>query len=316
MPRKGKKKTSNNRESIFNYDKEVKDLTPKQIKKIKKKKQKEAKKRKKQIIKEQKRQQWEENKRGVKLTPQEIRRVKKVERFLKIICLLILIITIIILFLLSPIFNIKKIEVTGNKTISEQEIVSLLGIGQDTNLFKEKTSVITEKLRQNPYIGKIGINRKIPSTLQITIEEREVAYLLEFGESFVYIDSQGYILEISKDNKEDKIKILGYDTQEDNLIPGKRLCDTDLDKLDTIGQILKSAENNEIANLITSIDMSNEEDILLYLDSEQKKVHLGNKMNMDIKMPYIKEIINKEKGNRGEIFVNMDLNTKRPYFRF
>ena len=32
-------------------------------------------------------------------------------------------------------------------------------------------------------------------------------------------------------------------------------------------------------------------------------------------MLYVKAIVEKEKGNDGEIFVNMNLNEKNPYFR-
>ena len=35
MPKKNKKKVSKKRESIFNYDKEVRNLTPKELDKIK-----------------------------------------------------------------------------------------------------------------------------------------------------------------------------------------------------------------------------------------------------------------------------------------
>ena len=36
---------------------------------------------------------------------------------------------------------------------------------------------------------------------------------------------------------------------------------------------------------------------------------------IDTKMLYIKAILDKESGNEGEIFVNMDLNNKNPYFK-
>ena len=311
MSKKDKKKQVN-KESIFNYDDEVEDYTSNNLKRI----QKEKRKKKKLIIKEQKRQKREQARKNVKFTQQEIRMVKKAQNILKGVCVLIVVVTIIILILLSPIFNIKKIEVKGNTSISEQEIISLLQIELNTNLFKERSSTIVERLKQNSYIGQVNIDRVIPSTLIITIKERTIKYLFELGDSYVYVDEQGYILEISKNNIEDKIKVKGYSTPEEELISGKRLCENDLDMLNVIGQIIKAAENNDIAYLITEIDISNSEDILLYLDSEQKIVHLGNKENLDIKMPYIKEIINKNKDIKGEIFVNVDLNTKWPYFRF
>ena len=313
MRKKDSKKKQ--KDSIFNYDEEVRDLTSRELDRIRKKKQKESR-NKKKSIKKIKREQEKKVRNVRKRTPKEIKRINKTKKIAKFMGLIIVILTTIVLFLLSPIFNIKKIEISGNERITEQEIISLLNIKENTNLFKERTNEINKKLSQNAYISNVSINRKIPSTLQITIQERKVAYLLEYGESYIYIDSQGYILEISKENIEDIVKITGYETPEEDRIAGNRICNEDLDKLNTISQILKAAENNEILQFITAIDISNEDDFILFLDLEQKKVHLGNKLNLDIKMPYIKEIIHKESGVRGEIFVNMDLNTKKAYFRF
>ena len=55
--------------------------------------------------------------------------------------------------------------------------------------------------------------------------------MLEYGGSYAYIDNQGYILEISANIKEGLAKITGYETAQDEIVPGNRLCENDLEKL-------------------------------------------------------------------------------------
>lgn len=56
----------------------------------------------------------------------------------------------------------------------------------------------------------------------------------------MYINTQGYILEIAEDNKKMPI-IQGISTSEEEVIPGKRLNNDDLNKLEDVIKILDSA---------------------------------------------------------------------------
>ena len=60
--------------------------------------------------------------------------------------------------------------------------------------------------------------------------------MLQYGNGYVYIDGQGYILEIS-DQKIDKPIIKGYSTPEGDLQLGNRLKEEDLQRLDTVIKI-------------------------------------------------------------------------------
>ena len=78
---------------------------------------------------------------------------------------------------------------------------------------------------------------------------------------------------------------------------------------------MSEAKNNGQDKLITTINIEDENNYSLYLESEQKTVYLGDNTMLDTKMPYVKVILEKEKEHAGEIFVNMDLNEKNPFFR-
>ncbi|MBR3324873.1 MAG: FtsQ-type POTRA domain-containing protein [Clostridia bacterium] len=301
-----------------NIKKEIKNNIKKErnkkIKQIQKKKKIENSKKNKEIKAINK---IENKKVARKLTINEIRKKQRINKTIKTVLLICIAIVAILLLLLSPIFNIKEVKIEGNNKISRQEILSLLKIGKDTNIFKVTDNYVKEKLKENAYIDiDETISRKIfPETIEVHIKERSADFQLEFGSSFAYIDKYGNILEISPKSLENKIKILGYKTSNEKIKPGNKLEDRDILKINDIMQITKIAQNYGIDSKITSINIEDDNDYILYLDSEKKTVHLGNNIAIETKMLYIKAILEREKEIEGEIFVNMDLNKKNAYFK-
>lgn len=62
------------------------------------------------------------------------------------------------------------------------------------------------------------------------------------------------------------------------------------------------SKNNDIDGLITKIDIANVKDIILYLDSENKIVYLGDCSDLNTKILYTKAIVKNEAGIAGEIY--------------
>ena len=286
----------------------------KQINKLNKKLLKEQKEKQKELKRiekiEAKRRKQEKTK---NLSPKELRKRKARKIAIKYSFVFVLFIFAVILFLLSPVFYIKNIEVEGNSKISSEQIKALLQINSTTNIFEESNNKVNAKLKENKYIEKADVRRILPSTLKVNVVEREVEYLLEYANSYAYTDKNGNILEVSANPVEGKVKIIGYSTK--SLNEQEKLDESDIEKLNNVKSILQSAEQFEIRNKITSINIADQDDYQIYIELEKKIVHLGDTNNLDTKMIYIKAILEKEKGNDGEIFVNMDLNKKQPYFR-
>ena len=148
------------------------------------------------------------------------------------------------------------------------------------------------------------------------VEEREATFNLPFGNAYIYINNQGYILEIAKEKGNFPI-ITGYKTSEENLKPGNRLCTEDLEKLSDVLHILDVAASMEkdISNLITEINIADKTNYILNLEKEKKQVYLGDTTNLSTKMLWIHQFLEDEKDNEGIIFINVDLNNDGPYFR-
>ena len=142
--------------------------------------------------------------------------------------------------------------------------------------------------------------------------EREAKYQLEYGNAFVYIDGNANILEISNENANLPI-IRGYSTTQEGIQVGNKLINEDYNKLLTVEKFLRAAKSNEIYDIITYVDISNDNDYKFELPSKGKVAYLGNDTNINDKILTLKEILTREEGKNGQIFIN-DSN-KMPYFR-
>lgn len=250
-----------------------------------------------------------------KVKPNKVK--KKHGLFFRIGILGVFIIGGICFLVLSPMFNIKEIVVEDNEVISEEKIISLSGVTVDENIFRISKSSIRKNVESEPYIESVNVKRVFPNRLEIIVEERVPRFLVEYTDGkYIYIDKNGYVLEFSNEKLELPI-LIGTSTEFESMIDTEgnenRLNEKDLKRLNVVLKIISIAESNEILDLITKIDFSDSSDYKLVLDSIGKIVHLGDCNDLNTRILWAKEIINSEKDNRGEIFVNS--NEKPPFFR-
>ncbi|MBR3162886.1 MAG: FtsQ-type POTRA domain-containing protein [Clostridia bacterium] len=242
-------------------------------------------------------------------------RPKKTSKILKALGVFVLIVGAGIFLCTTPLFNVTQIEVIGNETVSKEEIISLSQIQLNENMFKNVKVNIKQNIKGNAYIEDVSVKRVLPNKMQISIKERKPRYMIKLLDKFAYINSQGYILEVTNQTKEIPI-IEGFTTPEQDIGSGKRLNNDDLNVLEVVLSIESSCEENEISRFITSMNVENTNEYTIYMAEKAKTIHLGNNSNLGTKMLYVKAILEAEEGNEGDIFVNGDLNNGfQPFFR-
>lgn len=232
------------------------------------------------------------------------------------ISILFMVISIAIMAFLTPMFNIAEIKVEGNNKVTTSNIINLSRIKVGQNIFKNNKGKIEKYIKENSYIDEVEIKRILPSTIEIRVSERVVEYQVQLISSYIYIDKNGNILE-NAETKEKAIVIEGFSTTEEELVAGKKLNKVDIDKLDRLNKIkdaIKQIDGIELSDVKINIKKDNEN--IIYLKSENKKIYIGDSSNLSNKMLYIKKILENEKENSGSIFINGDLNDGfKPYFR-
>lgn len=241
---------------------------------------------------------------------------KKISKSIKIFSVVVIIVIGIVFAFTSPLFNIKEIKVENNSILSTEKIVSLSRLKKDQNIFRFLKEDVETHLKEDPYIESVEVSRELPDKVKLKVTERNRDFCIKFLNGYAYINNQGYILEIVEEIEGVPI-IIGVETPEEQIKPGNRLDNKDLKKLEVAIQVMKIAKENDIAEKITSIDITNKNEYILHLEADRKDAYIGDGSNLNTKILYIKEIIEKyEIDKEGTIFVNGDFSDKfKAYFR-
>lgn len=132
---------------------------------------------------------------------------KKTEKHvrLKILPLLITLAILLVLsvsFYLLTLVPIKNIYISGNKYLTDQEIIELAKIDDYPSFLRTTTSKLKNRLKKNTYIKNVKITKKLPAEVHIEIEEKNILFrreensmiVLETGEEID--DHKRYIVPI------------------------------------------------------------------------------------------------------------------------
>ena len=235
---------------------------------------------------------------------QNLKQKRKI-KMIKWTMLFILIVTAIVLFMMSSVFNIKEIIVVNNNKVPSQEIINLSTLTTGVNMFKITNRTIEDGIKANAYVESVNIKRNLNGTITLDIKERVPKFMLKLANTYVYINNQGYMLEISENPLELPI-ITGFATSNEEIETGNRLNKEDLQKLDDVIKIIETSKNTPLANIITSIDISDYLDYKLTVESEEKIIRIGTMTNINIKLQMAGKVFEAEKGKTGEIYFQED----------
>lgn len=233
------------------------------------------------------------------------------KKLIKWTILIILLSIAIILFILSDVFNIKQITVENNNKVSSEEIIKLSGLAVNENMFKTSKNRIRELIKTNAYIENVEINKNLNGTINLYVEERVTSYMLQYENYYAYMNNQGYILEVS-DVKLDVPMIVGYKTLQENIQPGNRLNNEDLETLGVIIKIMQLAQGKELDEKITYIDITSQKNFIIKMENDGKTIHFGDSTNINEKLLWVVKLLELKKDVKGEMFLQ---DVKKVYFR-
>ncbi|MEI3429554.1 MAG: hypothetical protein V8R72_00230 [Clostridia bacterium] len=120
-----------------------------------------------------------------------------------------------------------------------------------------------------------------------------------------YINQYGYII---KSYSSSAIQVLGINISNNQ----ERLDEDSLELLVELIKLRETFKTYDVLDKVNKVDITNIDDVKIYMDSENKIIQIGNLENLSTKFVYIKNIMKQEKEKKGTIFVN-DIN--KTYFR-
>lgn len=138
-----------------------------------------------------------------------------------LLLLLILIILLgVLLVLVMPSFYVKEIVVSGTKELSDDQLISLLGINSNDHLFSNiggdffqiiglRYGKIEDELRMKfPYIDSVKVRFSLPSKVTVEITERQKIGYIDLPDGYAVIDKNGTVVEIETTKEQPTVPLM------------------------------------------------------------------------------------------------------------
>ena len=222
-----------------------------------------------------------------------------------------LLIFIVMLLMLSPWLNIKNIEINGLETLEKADIIRQVKLDKTTNILSFNNFIVKRRLKNNYYIESVKLTKKLPDTVIIDITERQIVGYIPYINDYMYIDESGMVVDI-KSSYTEPLPII-YGLNFDSFTIGKKLKTDNDEAFSIVMEITNAIKDKEDLKQILKIDISNLEDIHLYM--EKLDIILGNREGLNIKINTLNEIVkNFKPEEKGFLYID-DIN-KPPIFKY
>ncbi len=207
-----------------------------------------------------------------------IRRRRRIQLSVIIAVLLILILGVFQLYR-SGLINVKKIEVSGNKSVPSTKIIKACRVGEHTSLLSVSTGDISGRILKDPWIKNVTIKRVFPHTLRVEVQERVPLAIISQGGKFYLVDDDLFVLSDRQ-----------YADNSD--IP--TITNLPVDKI-RVGERLTNNSLENAVKCIKSMDPEFRKTISLISASSPDKLSLYNKSNVEILYGEAKQTDDKNK---------------------
>lgn len=171
----------------------------------------------------------------------------------------------------ASLFELDAIDIGGVCRLSDQKARELIRVEKGVNIFTVDLKAIENAMERDPRIRKVTISRRLPSTIAVTIREREPVMLIG-GERLLALDEMGMVMPIDGASLPLDIPVLtGVNPPVGPGDGAHHLCiQKGLEIRRAIGQ-----EASTLWDAVSEINLSQPESPCLYLAPNGTEVRLG-----------------------------------------
>lgn len=194
-------------------------------------------------------------------------------------------------------FKVADIQVTGDLVYSQEEVLSLCDYAIGDNLLFAPTQSQEERLEsQLPYVEDAEVIKHFPNTLEIRITAAQTAASVSSGGGWLYVSSQGKILEQAAEPAAATMQVTGFVSTATQ--PGQYLQAEDATALSALQEILTALTDREMITQCTRLDLTDLYDIRLWYQ-DRVECKLGSTAGLTYKLDFAYDaLINPTTENR------------------
>ena len=236
---------------------------------------------------------------------QNMRRREMKRRRIIFFSILFIIFVLIIMFL-TPLFNIKKIDITGNERIETALIKQSIGSVEEENLFKLSGKKLENNIKTIPYVDDVSIKKVIiPTSLKVNVIECVPVGFIFYNEQFIIVDKKIKILEIVDTKPENMAEITGLTITAANV--GAVIETDDVEKLNVVIDCISKMVDQDIVSKTYSMNFNDINNIIFNYENRLDVV-CGSSLDFSKKIGMFYMALNSDKltaNSRGTIDISI-----------
>lgn len=130
---------------------------------------------------------------------------------LSVFGVLIALIALIILYMFTPISRIDQVRIKGTQHVDNSEVKKALNINKKTKIYTLSKGKAIAKLKKNPYVKNVEINRQFPNDIEVKVTEYQLVGLIEEkGKYYPVLDNDHILKDDNQKIPEDAPVISGF----------------------------------------------------------------------------------------------------------
>jgi cell division protein FtsQ len=184
---------------------------------------------------------------------------------------------------------LRNVEVVGNDKYSAAAISELSGLVGGKNMFLCDLDAARANITSNPYLNVLKMERILPDTIRITLQERKETAVIMYLDYNVVIDESGYVLSIGGGGTyPDILHVIGMSAT--GLQVGRTLAQSDNFQAQTLLALLENLGKYDLIGTMEQVNISNPLRVEMRT-REGLDIVLGEPDKLEEKMAWIVEVL-------------------------
>lgn len=210
---------------------------------------------------------------------------------------LIAIILAVIYYLIST-YSVTNVYVEGNVHYTEEEISDIVMAGPlGNNSLYLSVKYRNKGVENVPFVDVMDVTILSPDSIKITVFEKALAGYIEFMDSNMYFDRDGYVVETSSVKTIGVPQIIGLDFE--HVVLGEKLPVEEESVFESIMSITNLLDKYEL--MVDKIYFQSDLEVILYFD--KIKIDLGEAKNLEEKIMILPTFLKDLEGKKGTLYM-------------
>jgi cell division protein FtsQ len=172
----------------------------------------------------------------------------------------------------APLLRVSTIVVDGARWVSEGEVRTAAGPFRGQHILGLDLDAASAGLRALPWIADVQLRRVLPSTIEVTVTEREPVGIARVGRRLYLVDGDGVLL----DDYGPRFSALGLPIIDGLAGRGGAIAEVDRRRASLATRLITQvSRHEELAERLSQIDVRDPEDAVVLLSGDPARIHLG-----------------------------------------